>query len=121
MRITTFGRRTRQAKKLKGNDVVDAEMFQAEARRIERLLYRIARSYLNDDQEAEDAVQDALIKAWEKRKTLRDLSADPRDSGSGGERTAEEEHGALRKPHDGTKERTGILLYAPPGENYDGN
>ena len=75
-------------------------MFQAEARRIERLLYRIARSYLNDDQEAEDAVQDALIKAWEKRKTLRDLSADPRDSGSGGERTAEEEHGALRKPHD---------------------
>ena len=48
-------------------------MFQAEARRIERLLYRIARSYLNDDQEAEDAVQDALIKAWEKRKTLRDI------------------------------------------------
>ena len=57
----------------KGNDVVDAEMFQAEARRIERLLYRIARSYLNNDQEAEDAVQDALIKAWEKRKTLRDV------------------------------------------------
>lgn len=57
----------------KGNDVVDAELFQAEARRIERLLYRIARSYLNDDQEAEDAVQDALIKAWEKRKTLRDI------------------------------------------------
>ena len=48
-------------------------MFQAEARRIERLLYRIARSYLNDDQEAEDAVQDALIKAWEKRKTLRNI------------------------------------------------
>ena len=45
-----------------------------------------------------------------------DLSADSRDSGSGGERTAEEEHGALRKPHDGTEERTGILLYAPPGE-----
>ena len=37
------------------------------------LLYRIARSYLNNDQEAEDAVQDALIKAWEKRKTLRDV------------------------------------------------
>ena len=48
-------------------------MFQAEARRIEKLLYRIARSYLNDDQEAEDAVQDALIKAWEKRKTLRNI------------------------------------------------
>ena len=37
-------------------------MFQAEARRIERLLYRIARSYLNDDQEAEDAVQNAFVK-----------------------------------------------------------
>ena len=48
-------------------------MFQAEARQIEKLLYRIARSYLNDDQEAEDAVQDALIKAWEKRKTLRNI------------------------------------------------
>ena len=48
-------------------------MFQAEARRIEKLLYRIARSYLNDDQEAEDAVQDTLIKAWEKRKTLRNI------------------------------------------------
>ena len=48
-------------------------MFQAEARRIEKLLYRIARSYLNDDQEAEDAVQDALIRAWEKRETLRDI------------------------------------------------
>ena len=60
-------------RKQKGNDVVDAEMFQAEARRIEKLLYRIARSYLNNDQEAEDAVQDALIKAWEKRKTLRDI------------------------------------------------
>ncbi len=48
-------------------------MFQAEARRIEKLLYRIARSYLNDEQEAEDAVQNALIKAWEKRKTLRNI------------------------------------------------
>ena len=49
-------------------------MFASQARRIEKLLYRIARSYLNDDQEAEDAVQDALIRAWEKRNTLRDLN-----------------------------------------------
>ncbi|MBQ8161696.1 MAG: RNA polymerase sigma factor [Clostridia bacterium] len=53
---------------------MDAEMFASQARRIEKLLYRIARSYLNDDQEAEDAVQDALIRAWEKRNTLRDLN-----------------------------------------------
>ena len=43
----------------KGNDVVDAVMFQAEIRRIEKLLYRIAWSY--------------LIKAWEKRMSLRDM------------------------------------------------
>lgn len=52
---------------------MDAVVFQAEAQRIEKLLYRIAWSYLNNDQDVEDAVQDALIKAWEKRQTLRDI------------------------------------------------
>ncbi|MBQ8094844.1 MAG: RNA polymerase sigma factor [Clostridia bacterium] len=52
---------------------MNAELFQAETRRIEKLLYHIARSYLSNDQDAEDAVQDAMIKAWEKRKTLRDI------------------------------------------------
>ena len=47
----------------KGNDVVDAVMFQAEIRRIEKLLYRIAWSYLGNNADVEDAVQDALIKA----------------------------------------------------------
>ncbi len=47
-------------------------MFQAEIRRIEKLLYRIAWSYMGNHADAEDAVQDALIKAWEKRDTLRD-------------------------------------------------
>ena len=56
----------------KGNDVVDAVMFQAEVRRIEKLLYRIAWSYLANNADVEDAVQDALIKAWEKRASLRD-------------------------------------------------
>ena len=42
-------------------------MFQAEVRRIEKLLYRIAWSYLGNNADVEDAVQDALIKAWEKR------------------------------------------------------
>ena len=57
----------------KGNDVVDAVMFQAEVRRIEKLLYRIAWSYLANNADVEDAVQDALIKAWEKRASLRDM------------------------------------------------
>ncbi len=48
-------------------------MFQAEIRRIEKLLYRIAWSYLGNNADVEDAVQDALIKAWEKRNSLRDL------------------------------------------------
>ena len=57
----------------KGNDVVDAVMFQAEIRRIEKLLYRIAWSYLGNNADVEDAVQDALIKAWVKRSSLRDM------------------------------------------------
>ena len=51
-------------------------MFQAEALRIEKLLFRIAWSYMGNNPDVEDAVQDALIKAWEKRSkrdTLRDL------------------------------------------------
>ena len=52
---------------------MDALIFQAEVRRIEKLLYRIAWSYMGNNQDVEDAVQDALVKAWEKRDTLRDL------------------------------------------------
>lgn len=52
---------------------MDALLFQAETQRIEKLLYRIAWSYLSDQQDAEDAVQEALIKAWSRRGTLRDI------------------------------------------------
>ena len=52
---------------------MDALMFQAEVRRIEKLLYRVAWSYMGNNADVEDAVQDALIRAWEKRDTLRDL------------------------------------------------
>lgn len=55
----------------KGNDVVDAVTFQAEVKRIERLMYRVAWSYLGNNQDVEDAVQDAIVKAWEKRESLR--------------------------------------------------
>lgn len=50
---------------------MDAQTFQAEAKRLEKLLYRVAWSYLSNDRDVEDAVQDALIKAWEKRGSLR--------------------------------------------------
>ena len=60
-------------KKLKGNDVVDAVMFQAEALRMEKLLFRITWSYMGNHPDAEDAVQNALIKAWKKKETLRDI------------------------------------------------
>lgn len=50
---------------------MDAVTFQAEVKRIERLMYRVAWSYLGNTQDVEDAVQDAIVKAWEKRESLR--------------------------------------------------
>jgi len=46
-------------------------MFQAEISRIEKLMYRVSRSYLTSDEDAADAVQETLMKAWEKRNGLR--------------------------------------------------
>ena len=51
----------------KGTDIVDALTFQAEVRRIEKLMYRVSMSYLGNVEDAADAVQDTLAKAWEKR------------------------------------------------------
>ena len=44
--------------------------FQEEVRRIEKLMYRVSMSYLGNTEDAADAVQDTLEKAWEKRNTL---------------------------------------------------
>lgn len=50
---------------------MDAQFFTEQVKLRERSLYRIAISYLHHDADAADAVQDALLKAWEKRHTLR--------------------------------------------------
>ena len=49
---------------------MDALTFQAEVRRIENLMYRVSMSYLSDVEDAADAVQDTLAKAWQKRNIL---------------------------------------------------
>ena len=59
---------------MKGNGIVEAVTFQLEAKKIEKLLYRIAWTYMGNNQDVEDVVQDALMKAWEKRNTLRNQS-----------------------------------------------
>ena len=52
---------------------MDAVTFQTEAMRIEKLLYRVSWSYLKNDADCADAVQEALTHAWEKRNTLKSL------------------------------------------------
>ncbi len=38
------------------------------------MLYRVARTILRNDEDCEDALQEAMLKAWESRQKLRDLS-----------------------------------------------
>ena len=51
---------------------MDKTTFSREVQALERSLYRIAVSILCHDADAADAVQDALLTAWEKRHTLRE-------------------------------------------------
>lgn len=51
---------------------MDEQYFTQEVKARERSLYRIAVSYMRRDADAADAVQDALLKAWEKRHSLRE-------------------------------------------------
>jgi RNA polymerase sigma-70 factor (ECF subfamily) len=51
---------------------MDEQFFTAEVKARERSLYRIAVSYMRRDADAADAVQDALLMAWEKRNSLRE-------------------------------------------------
>lgn len=43
---------------------MDEQFFTAEVKARERSLYRIAVSFMRNDADAADAVQDALLRAW---------------------------------------------------------
>lgn len=49
-------------------------MFQARALQMEKLMYHVSHAYLHSSADCADAVQEALMKAWQKRHTLRDES-----------------------------------------------
>lgn len=51
---------------------LEEEFFVAEAQACSGLLYRVAYTILRNDADCQDAVQDALLKAWTKRQKLRD-------------------------------------------------
>ena len=50
---------------------MDAVTFQSEVLKIERLLSHVAYTALGNRQECADAVQEALLRAWKKRGSLR--------------------------------------------------
>ena len=56
----------------KGKNVLDATTFQALVLPMEKLMYHISHAYLHNPADCADAVQEALMKAWQKRHTLRD-------------------------------------------------
>lgn len=60
---------------MEGGAAVDARTFQTEALKIEKLLYHISYAMLRNESDCEDAVQEALLRAWQKRSTLRDMAA----------------------------------------------
>lgn len=53
---------------------MDAITFQAEALRYQRLLYHVSYAILRNDQDCADAIQEALLKAWQHHGELRDES-----------------------------------------------
>ena len=54
---------------------MDAQTFQAETLRIERLLYHVAYSALGSGSECADFVQEAILRAWKNRRGLRNEGA----------------------------------------------
>ena len=53
---------------------MDAQTFQREALKHERLLYHISYAMLRSDADCADAVQEALLRAWQHRAELRRMS-----------------------------------------------
>lgn len=53
---------------------MDQETFIALIRRSEATYYRVAKSILRHDADVEDAVQESIVKAWQKRNKLKDIS-----------------------------------------------
>ena len=54
---------------------MDKERFVSEIEAHSGMLYRVAWSILRDDDDCKDALQEAALKAWEKRSTLRESSS----------------------------------------------
>lgn len=52
---------------------MDAQTFQQEAMKLERLLYHICYGMLHNQSDCEDAIQEALLRAWKNRHQLRDM------------------------------------------------
>ena len=52
---------------------MDAITFQREAMQLEKLMYHVSWSILRSDEDCADAVQEALVRAWQKRSTLRSM------------------------------------------------
>lgn len=54
---------------------MNAQTFQEEAAKLERLLYSISWSMLSSNDDCADAVQEALTKAWQSRDSLKNSKA----------------------------------------------
>lgn len=55
-----------------GGKIVTKEVFVSRVEEMIPVLYRVCRAHFCLPQDREDAVQEALVRAWEKRDTLRD-------------------------------------------------
>ena len=53
---------------------MDQETFICMVRQSQNTYYRVARSILSKEEDAEDAVQEGILKAWQKRNKLKDES-----------------------------------------------
>lgn len=52
-----------------------AEQFQAEVLKIDKLLYHISWSMLSNHEDCADSVQEALTRAWQNQKSLKNIKA----------------------------------------------